>query len=195
MPKQLVYSSARALSLSLTHARTRSSCTPPLRCAVVWRISHCSHKPYILLAQRALPSMKSEERSDWLRNASLQHKTRGSSLNFRSTAIEPHTEHLSPYRTAIFTALASTFWTPAFWDYTKLTHCFISPPSCFWGQQRPCDAIPLKRQEFRNACDAGNTLHLDKLFPVPYLQHGSLSTTVCPPVGMGLSVLWILCRA
>lgn len=38
-------------------------------------LSDCSHKPYILLAQQALPSMNAGKRRDWLRTASLRHKT------------------------------------------------------------------------------------------------------------------------
>lgn len=38
-------------------------------------LSDCSHKPYILLAQQALPSMNAGKRRDWLRTATLRHKT------------------------------------------------------------------------------------------------------------------------
>ncbi len=106
------------------------------------QLSDCSHKPYILLEQQALPSMNAGKRRDWLRTATLRHKTEDQAWpsglqQIKLTDILAHFAqglwHLLQERRSFGNLHLDYF------EYTKVTSClnfpllFLAVFALFWG--------------------------------------------------------------
>jgi len=100
--------------------------------------------------------------------------------------------HPRTFCTRTVISLETCIWTILF-EHTKLTSClnfqvmFLALFALFVWSMWCSPSQETRVQHWYTTPKSAST--------VSYIQHGSLSTTIHPPVGMGLSVLWILCCA